>query len=478
MSNPANLYGSRFRNAADRTSGLRKHAPNKSMAAALRARQMRTVARAVSENSPQPSAPTPAHKATQTPAVQTAFGSSSRGGGRGGGNRGAAPQRAQAVQQARQPQTMQTSTTNLPGRRQRQFGGEIQRRGGIVPHTDVASRVISCHGEESYSDRSGRQRMLVGRTSTNPSYNISGNHGGSYGKTSTYGDSGGSQCSSGSCEPTQTIVNKICKMLFVSPQYQMACAPCTGTSLCSCCALCGGCAAECACDTVANTSTTAESQGAAVTQQQVATVLQSMMPLPLTTQQITNTIMSLGGPEAFRGPTGENGEQGEPGPSGFQTSFCVVRDEKTLGTNGGDSFANTWTIRDLNTLSGQNDVGVSVANDQITLQPGLYLLMGEAPAYGVRAHRLRLQRINDNQTVMTGSSVIADANTMAMATLNGLLNVTEAATFELQHHTELSQAGTGFGVAAGFGVPNEVYASIVIGKLGDAVSTDVFEPIN
>lgn len=212
------------------------------------------------------------------------------------------------------------------------------------------------------------------------------------------------------------------------------------------------------------------------------------------------------GPEIVVGPTGPQGPAGEDsdgvalqelqklyaasGLSGdvngsllynqiisntSATELCeriwVVKDQKSLGTNGGTFNSGSWETRQLNTISGSTgdaDVTLDDFNDRLTLTSGTYMIQVHAPAVNVGAHRVRLQNITLGTTAIIGISSNATINNAtSIATLSGVVVVDGPAneTFEVQHQGSTTQINTGFGIANGFVDTVETYTVVTIRKI-------------
>ena len=80
------------------------------------------------------------------------------------------------------------------------------------------------------------------------------------------------------------------------------------------------------------------------------------------------------------------------GSSGGTTKIATIKDVKPNGTNGGAvSSINTWIVRDLNTVSDPNSLGItSTSNGAFSLPAGTYLIDFGAPAFHVNEFQARL----------------------------------------------------------------------------------------
>ena len=144
---------------------------------------------------------------------------------------------------------------------------------------------------------------------------------------------------------------------------------------------------------------------------------------------------------------------------------AYIKDAKASGTAGGTFTSGAWQTRDLNTLSG--DIGfVSVSSNQFTLQPGKYKIDASAPAYLCNLHKLKLYNITDSSDAIIGSSEYADVTNLVQNSsfLEDEINISVPTIFEIQHRCSSTQASTGLGNTATFGV-DEIYTQVKLTKL-------------
>ena len=75
---------------------------------------------------------------------------------------------------------------------------------------------------------------------------------------------------------------------------------------------------------------------------------------------------------------------------GLFSSYAIIADQKSSGTDGGTATSGSWQTRDLNTEIADPDGIVSISANQFTLAAGNYLITWSAPAGDVRGHQSRL----------------------------------------------------------------------------------------
>ena len=163
---------------------------------------------------------------------------------------------------------------------------------------------------------------------------------------------------------------------------------------------------------------------------------------------------------------------------------CVIFDQKPNGTNGGAFTANTWTIRDLNTIEGMTSGKVTLnAGNTFTIQPGTYHILIKSPANIVRDHATRLWDVTNNTVEKySGSSDTGDDTGQTTSIIMHCLSITEATTYRVEHIGEVTVGTAGLGDAVD--IPNytgpEIYTQIKIwessprgpqGPKGDTGST-------
>jgi len=153
------------------------------------------------------------------------------------------------------------------------------------------------------------------------------------------------------------------------------------------------------------------------------------------------------------------------------TDITVITDQQAATTPGGSCIYNSWNTRILNTIESTGN-SVALNNNQITFQPGKYLIQAEAAAHAINRHKLRLRNISASTTAIVGMSKWSSANSNADsdATLKGFVELSAEAIFELQHFCGYNgTAGDRFGVqtsASGnsTGEP-EIFATVLINKI-------------
>lgn len=143
-----------------------------------------------------------------------------------------------------------------------------------------------------------------------------------------------------------------------------------------------------------------------------------------------------------------------------------LKDIKTSGTDGGTCTSGSWIVRNLNTIEGDNDL-VTLNSDQFTLQPGVYAIDAIAPGRGLDAHKVRLYDVTNSSAVIFGTSSTISSGPYVMegpAFLSGVMTLTSATAYQLEHACGTTKTSNGFGSATNTG-SNELYTQIKITRL-------------
>tara|TARA_R100001463_G_scaffold20409_1_gene49744 strand:- start:2267 stop:2890 length:624 start_codon:yes stop_codon:yes gene_type:complete len=153
-------------------------------------------------------------------------------------------------------------------------------------------------------------------------------------------------------------------------------------------------------------------------------------------------------------------------PPGSFTSYAVICDEKGHDTDGGTFTSGDWRTRDLNTEIIDPDGIVSISSNQFTLGAGNYLIEWSAPGYHVDRHFARLRNITSSSTDGLGTVMYANSTNTVMNRSQGYARVTltGSTTYEIQHRSQTSQTGNGFGIDTGVSGVNSRYTVVEIYK--------------
>lgn len=128
-----------------------------------------------------------------------------------------------------------------------------------------------------------------------------------------------------------------------------------------------------------------------------------------------------------------------------QAIFSLVTNSTS---GGGSSTSNLYVTRVINTVQYNDIPGVSldVSNGQITLPAGKYHIRVSSAAYNCGYTRLRLFNITNTSVVAYGTSHFAGSGNQVQAELEIIYSPVATFNYIIQHYTQTSVAGNGFGV--------------------------------
>ncbi len=139
-------------------------------------------------------------------------------------------------------------------------------------------------------------------------------------------------------------------------------------------------------------------------------------------------------------------------------TVCFLKDVKSAGTNGGTLTANTWFVRELNTLEGNVDF-CTLSSNQFTLTEGSYTITAKAPACDVQAHQIKLYNVTAGAEIM-GQSNFSSGGVTTYSELSTIIVIAASHVFEIQHICSKTSANIGRGRSNGWG--DEVYAIVTV----------------
>ena len=153
-----------------------------------------------------------------------------------------------------------------------------------------------------------------------------------------------------------------------------------------------------------------------------------------------------------------------PPPSVAFSSYAIVADRKSTGTDGGTFTAGGWRQRDLNTQVADPDGIVTVSSNQFTLVAGTYLIKWRAPAYRVLNNISALYNASTGGYLAFGGSNRVWNGDDDQYPLMGQHRIALGGntTFQIRHYSSATRATNGFGFASGFGT--EEYTVVEIYK--------------
>lgn len=143
---------------------------------------------------------------------------------------------------------------------------------------------------------------------------------------------------------------------------------------------------------------------------------------------------------------------------GMRAPDIWVRDEKASGTNGGGFTSGADRTRDLNTIK-VNNIGASLASNQLTLPAGTYYLHWRAPSLAVSLSQSWLYNVTAGAVVERGSSCSGGTTFPTIDSIGAaMFTLSNTSLLELRHRSSGSQATNGFGAATSLGT--EIYAEL------------------
>ncbi len=172
----------------------------------------------------------------------------------------------------------------------------------------------------------------------------------------------------------------------------------------------------------------------------------------------TNGAVGPIGPTGITGPTGATGATGAQGIQGLSglSDYAIFQEQQSSGTDGGTFNSGSWTTRTLNTTAASLGTAITLAANQITLEPGTYYIKAYVPAYLAGAHQARLYNVTTATTAIAGTSTVD-----GYSVIEGFVTVAATSVFEIQHQCTTTRATDGLGKAVSFG-EDVVYTKVLI----------------
>jgi hypothetical protein len=149
----------------------------------------------------------------------------------------------------------------------------------------------------------------------------------------------------------------------------------------------------------------------------------------------------------------------------YAISVARITDSKASGTDGGTFTSGAWRTRDLNAIEDDPDSIVTLSSNQFTLGAGTYLIQWSAPAFDIGRHRTQLWDVTGSTDLAKGTSEYVGTTDDSQTRSFGfdIVTLTASNAFEIQHRSDNSQSGNGFGVASSMAA--EKYTMVTIFKL-------------
>ena len=146
------------------------------------------------------------------------------------------------------------------------------------------------------------------------------------------------------------------------------------------------------------------------------------------------------------------------------SSYAIICDQKSSGTNGGTFTQDAWQIRDLNTEITDPDGIVTISNNQFTLLAGTYLIKASAPGYYVYDHMAKLYDVTASADIAFGTSEYTSAQAQTRSIVTARVTISSPTAYEIRHRCYNTKQNNGFGENTGLGV--EKYLIVEIYKEG------------
>ena len=150
---------------------------------------------------------------------------------------------------------------------------------------------------------------------------------------------------------------------------------------------------------------------------------------------------------------------------GLFSSYAILEDQKSNGTDGGGISSGSWVKRDLNTEVADPDGIVSLSSDQFTLGAGTYLIKWRAPGYHCNIFVAQLYNATDSSVVAGGDPTYCrDLYHYGYSEGAARITITGDKAFEIQQQVDTTANTNGLGLASPFNAGVEVYTRVEIYK--------------
>ena len=140
----------------------------------------------------------------------------------------------------------------------------------------------------------------------------------------------------------------------------------------------------------------------------------------------------------------------EFGSGGLFSSYALLIDSKSSGTDGGVASTSTWNIRDLNTEVADPDSIVSISSNKFTLAAGSYAIKWSCPGHQINRNQSRLYDVTNTTAITYGQAMRSYASDVTTSNSIGVARVTPSGSTEyrIEHNCETtSSASNEFGQA-------------------------------
>jgi hypothetical protein len=147
---------------------------------------------------------------------------------------------------------------------------------------------------------------------------------------------------------------------------------------------------------------------------------------------------------------------------GLFSSYAIIADQKSSGTQGGTATLGAWRTRDLQTEIADPDGIVSITTNEFTLGAGTYLIKWTAPAHTIVFNQTRLYNSTDATEVEVGQSAMMNVSGVGISGGSARTTIAGSKAFRIEHQCSTTLSSEGFGRACSFGT--EQYTLVEIYK--------------
>lgn len=145
------------------------------------------------------------------------------------------------------------------------------------------------------------------------------------------------------------------------------------------------------------------------------------------------------------------------------SGITLIKDVKASNVDGGTFTSGAWQKRDLNTING-DVTNISLLNDTIRIDSGIYAISISAPAFSVDNHQVRLFNISTNTVEASGTMCYSNLFASSSSLLSAIVVVgSNTEKFVVQQRCSSTRTIDGFGKGSSWA--ENVYTQVKIQKL-------------
>jgi hypothetical protein len=154
-----------------------------------------------------------------------------------------------------------------------------------------------------------------------------------------------------------------------------------------------------------------------------------------------------------------------------EIQFIQLLDKKEANANGGIAAYQTWTKRDINTISNDDTNSVTLSTNTTNtfiLPPGSYIIAAVSNFYIVNAVKIRLKNLTDDEILLSGINAYFNKNSSAYGNANvtGKFVVGQNKSLALEYYAESPTSSVyNLGAPVGDG-SSEIYTTLDFQKVG------------